>query len=80
MAWSNVDAPNVPIKKGSKITKVMAEVGDRNPLGSLGTVVGSIGPFKVPGVTSMYSYFIEWDRVPGIFVSCIESKVRAATP
>lgn len=53
----------------TRVRKVLCERGDLHPLGSVGTVVGSIGPMATDG-PPLYGYLIDWgDGVPVFVVS-----------
>lgn len=58
------------IKNGSRIEKCNTAGDDAHPDGSLGTVLGSLGPVNVDGLNG-YLYCVEWDDRPGlpVFVS-----------
>ena len=45
---------------GARVRKVRSEPGDSQPIGTLGTVLGSIDPLMTRGV----AYFVEWDSMP----------------
>lgn len=62
------------IPNGKRIRKSVFENGDGNPIGSLGTIIGSIGPLDVPG--ARYGYFVEWDRFPGYAVFVADRKIE----
>jgi hypothetical protein len=67
------------IPNGARIVKVKSEVGDANPVGTLGTVLGSIrAPAEVgrrfPGV--VYFYFVEWDSMPRMAVGVFNTKIE----
>ena len=64
------------IANGSRIRKVFSPEGDTHPVGSLGTVIGSIG-VKGPGVLPMVGYFIEWDAAPRFAVFVQDIKIEA---
>lgn len=67
------------IPNGARIVKVKTMVGDDNPIGTLGTVLGSMrAPGEVrkrfPGV--VYFYFVEWDSVPRMTVGVMSTKIE----
>lgn len=55
---------------GSRIKKVWGEPGDANPLGTEGTVLGS-----VYHPDHGYAYFVEWDTRPKWAVGVTERKI-----
>jgi hypothetical protein len=61
------------LPNGTRITKVMSEVKDSTPNGSLGTVLGSIGH---PDLAPRMMYFIEWDHMPKVAIGCLDFKVQ----
>jgi len=66
------------IPNRTRIRKTAFEEGDGNPIGSLGTVVGSVVSPLDDG-SSGYAYFIEWDRFPGLAVFCVGWKIGRAS-
>ena len=61
---------------GTRVVKVMCDKGDRQPLGSEGTVLGSV--IRMPW--EPMGYFIEWDALPrhAVFVMNFKIKAKAA--
>jgi hypothetical protein len=51
----------------TRVRKAMHRPGDAHPVGSLATVIGSIGPTPWDGV---YGYFVFWDEPPADTVPC----------
>jgi hypothetical protein len=69
------------IPNGARIVKVKTEPGDYNPIGALGTVLGSMRPPAevrrlFPDV--LYFYFVEWDAMPGTAVGVMSTKIDKA--
>lgn len=62
--------PLAKYRNGARIVKVLAGPGDVHPVGSTGTVLGSMGHPEV-GV----GYFVEWDCKPRVAVFLAESKL-----
>lgn len=59
---------------GTRVVKTRFEANDSQPVGTLGTVLGSIGhPDLGPG------YFVEWDTLPGCAVLVMGTKVGIAS-
>jgi hypothetical protein len=58
---------------GSLIIKTTSEPGDAHPVGTLGTVLGSMGHPKV-GI----GYFVEWQDMPRVAVFVQQGKIRLA--
>ncbi len=68
------------IPNGERIRKCWCEDGDANPVGTVGTVIGSIGPVDdVPEFQSCrYGYFVEWSTYPGVAVFVAGKKIERA--
>jgi hypothetical protein len=81
------------IANGERIVKVVAEEGDSQPVGALGTVLGSLGPFPpeaaaeakaelvakgLPPRDVVFAYFVEWDAAPRQAVGVMDFKIRRA--
>jgi hypothetical protein len=67
------------IPNGQRIRKCFSEAGDGNPIGTLGRVVGSMGPLDIPEFPdSLYGYFVEWDTFPGVAVFVAGKKIERA--
>jgi hypothetical protein len=63
-------------KNGTRVVKATFERGDGTPLGTMGTVLGSMFTHEAGGITT---YFIEWDDKPKYAV-CVEAqKLKKAT-
>lgn len=62
------------IPNGTRIKKVLQETGDATPLGTEGTVLGSL--FE-PDYG--YAYFVEWADKPGIAIAVRARKIGRAT-
>ncbi len=66
-------------KNGTRIKKVWGEIGDGTPLGTEGTVLGSIGGIEFPANFGVkVAYFVEWDNRPKCAVFVIDKKLGAA--
>jgi hypothetical protein len=65
------------LRNNTRVVKTASDLGDGQPDGSLGTVLGSInGPRElVARFNSRYLYFVEWDLRPGYVVAVISRKV-----
>jgi hypothetical protein len=74
-AFTRDQVPDAKFSNGARITKVQEEKGDSTPLGTEGTVLGSLGHPKF-GV----GYFVEWDDKPRYAVFVIEWKLNDAKP
>jgi hypothetical protein len=64
------DRANGAYPSGQRIVKVKTEAGDANPIGTRGTVLGSVGHPDL-GIC----YFIEWDNHPRAAVAVIAWKI-----
>lgn len=64
------EAPQAKFKNGARIKKTVSKRGDLTPLGTLGTILGSI--FTGEGGVG---YFIEWDDKPREVIFCIEGRI-----
>jgi hypothetical protein len=62
------------IPNGTRVEKVKSEAGDGSPLGTKGTVLGSISHETINGI----GYFIEWDTAPRCAVFTINWKISPA--
>lgn len=67
------ECPEAIYKNKERIRKAWGEPGDGTPLGTEGTVIGSITVPERPDVGT--AYFIEWDNRPGMYVLVIEKKL-----
>jgi hypothetical protein len=66
------------IPNGARVRKAFEDPsGDRTPIGSLGTVLGSFVGY-VSDDAAMLAYFVEWDRKPRIAVSLSFWKIQRA--
>lgn len=61
------------IQNGTRIRKITAEHKDAHPVGSLGTVLGSLQAQE-----GKLLYFIEWDATPRCAVAVADFKIVAA--
>jgi hypothetical protein len=61
------------IRNGTRVVKVRTEAGDTHPVGSLATVLGSMGHPDV-GI----GYFVEWDARPRFAVLVVADKIAPA--
>lgn len=81
------------IPNGTRIVKAEAEEGDSQPVGTLGTVLGSLGPFPpeaaaeakaklvakgLPPRDVTFAYFVEWDTLPRTAVGVMDWKIKEA--
>lgn len=69
---------------GTRIVKVREEDGDSTPIGTGGTVLGSLDGTLVEylnpeGGRVWHFYFVEWDNRPRTAVGVMDWKVEAAT-
>lgn len=67
--FTRVTAPGA-IPSNTRIAKVWCEDGDTTPLGTRGTVLGSV---RHPDLGLMY--FIEWDGRAGIAIAAVAKKI-----
>lgn len=67
--YTDQDAPGA-IPRGWPIIKVFSELGDTNPVGTKGKVIGSMTDGKVMG------YFVEWETMPGVPVFVADFKIQ----
>jgi hypothetical protein len=58
-------------RNGTRIEKVWCEEGDATPLGTKGTVLGSMNAGEKLGL----GYFIEWDNRPRVAVFTVAKKI-----
>lgn len=61
--FSAAEAPGA-WPNGTRVRKVLAAPGDLGgtlPVGTKGTICGSLGPFTPPMMGSSYGYFVQWD-------------------
>lgn len=65
-------APEATFRNGSRIQKAKQGPGDATPLGSLGTVLGSIYAAGIVG------YFVEWDWKPKVAVGIVGWRISRA--
>jgi hypothetical protein len=64
------------IPNGARIVKSFTEEHDANPVGTLGTVLGSIeAPPGVTGYPDKFFYFVEWDPSPRLAVGVRAAKI-----
>jgi hypothetical protein len=65
-AYTDDEVPGA-YRNGSRVEKIQGEEEDRNPIGAIGLVLGSMGIAEL----NMVGYFVEWDTDPGkpVFVS-----------
>lgn len=68
---------------GSRIVKAREEDGDATPLGTGGTVLGSLDGSVLDqrnpdGDVIRFAYFIEWDTAPRVAVGVIDWKIEQA--
>lgn len=73
-------------RNGTRIVKVAVEEGDAHPVGSLGTVLGSMAapPEMIAQLTTEFGrrsrvlYFVEWDDLPRHAVGVVSAKIGPA--
>lgn len=69
------------IPNGAHVVKALHEPGDATAVGSIATVLGSIGVpegSSIPGYESVrYFYFVEWQRRPRVACGIVDYKIRA---
>lgn len=74
--WTGVFTRNqyegARFRNETRIVKAAEEPGDTTPLGTLGTVLGSVGH---PDLGA--GYFVEWDNRPRHAVFVVEFKIAA---
>jgi hypothetical protein len=68
IAYTNENAPGA-IPRGTPIVKVATDAGDINPIGTRGTVLGSLRHGDQIG------YFVEWEVTPGLPVFVLDFKI-----
>lgn len=77
--FCNKQAPGA-LPNGTVIVKHNSKATDATKDGSLGKVLGSIGPTPealkamFPGVN--YFYWVEWNDDPGMAIGCVDTKIR----
>lgn len=62
------------IPNGTRISKVLSEIGDAHEIGELGTVLGSM-PMAGLGFDGDFFYWIEWDNMPKVVVGVTDKKI-----
>lgn len=60
VTFTDAEAPGA-WRNGSRVRKVSGDAGDVLTIGTLGRVLGSLGPIDPPEMGSRYGYFVEWD-------------------
>lgn len=70
-AFTRAQAPGA-IENGAEVVKVQTELGDTNPVGTKGAVLGSL---LREGV---HFYFVEWANAPRIAVGVMGWKIARA--
>ena len=71
------------LPNGSRIMKIDQSADDGAPRGTRGTVLGSLDAANHdldPGTHGKFFYFVEWDTMPRVAVTCIGSKLAAVSP
>jgi hypothetical protein len=58
------EAPGA-IPNGTRVQKIAGDPTDAHVIGDLATVIGSMGPAELDGV-SVYGYFVHWDDMPEV--------------
>ena len=64
------------IPNGSRVVKIAMDETDANPLGTMGTVLGSIGH---PALTEGPGYFVEWETMKRVAVFVAPWKIKEVT-
>jgi hypothetical protein len=72
-AFTRQNAPGA-IPASTRIEKAWCDPGDPNPVGTKGTVLGSISHPEL-GI----AYFVEWDTYPCCAVLAVAKKIKALT-
>ena len=76
--------------KGTRIRKVGTKPGDTHQDGALGTIVGALGPTSASQRAEViidlakqgingdieYTYWVEWDDIPGIPVAITDNRIE----
>lgn len=71
-AFTRAQAPGA-IPNRRRIVKIAADEGDANPVGTMGTVLGSISRPEV--LNGVLLYFVEWDTMPRVAVGVAAFKI-----
>lgn len=67
------------IPNGARVVKVPGDLNDRTPIGTLGTVNGSVAhEHVVNGRTVKHGYVVTWDGQPDICVFASDFKIKEA--
>jgi glutamine amidotransferase PdxT len=75
-AFTRAQAPNARFANGSRIVKALCELDDTTPLGTRGTVLGSIYHPEL----ARPAYFVEWDNAKRTARFIAEWKLAACPP
>lgn len=81
-AFTRATAPGA-LPRGTRVRKVQSEEGDAHPVGSMATVIGSVGGAEVaakfPELAALepsgIGYFVMWDDMPGAAVFITAKKL-----
>jgi hypothetical protein len=65
--------------QGTRIRKIRSDPSDGHPAGTLGLVVGSIGPMEFQSVPDVYGYFVYWDPMPTVPVLVVSTAIVKVT-
>lgn len=76
-AYTTEQAPGA-WPNGSRVRKLRTEVGEKHPVGSMATILGShwIPAAETPDGKEALSYFVIWDATPGIPVGLVATPGR----
>jgi hypothetical protein len=75
--FTSDEAPGA-LRNGTIVEKINSELDDTHGDGARATIVGSVGPLDDPRLASKYSYFVEWDDMPGAPVFIAGERIRPA--
>jgi hypothetical protein len=71
-AFTRQQAPEALFKNEQRIKKALGEPGDGTPIGTIGTILGSLYAPEL-GVV----YFVEWNNRPRVAVSVVAWKITS---
>lgn len=65
------------LRNGTRVRKVVSEPGDTNTIGTLGIIVGSLGPMPAgEKLAGHFAYFVCWDPRPDAPALTIDFKIE----
>lgn len=70
-AYTDDEVPGA-YRNGARVEKIQGDAGDRNPIGAIGTILGSMGIAEL----NLVGYFVEWDTDPGKPTFTIDMKLK----